>query len=52
MLQVDENPTFLRYDYPAFTAKDERLRRKPSNEPFYTSASQIYSGGSEDPYRY
>ncbi|KAI1724122.1 hypothetical protein Ddc_05328 [Ditylenchus destructor] len=48
--RVDENPTSnQRYDYPTFSTK-ERSRKPNTTEPLYTSASQIYSGGSEDPY--
>ncbi|KAI1712138.1 hypothetical protein DdX_09680 [Ditylenchus destructor] len=48
--RVDENPTSnQRYDYPTFSTK-ERSRKQNIAEPLYTSASQIYSGGSEDPY--
>ena len=49
IVQVDENPSSLRYDYPTFSGKVRN--RRPVQEPFYSSASQIYSGGSEDPYR-
>lgn len=62
--KVDENPASQRYDYPTFRTKiiastsaaaaaAAKQRKLPSNteEPLYTSASQIYSGGSEDPYR-
>uniref|UniRef100_A0AC35GXX7 Uncharacterized protein n=1 Tax=Panagrolaimus sp. PS1159 TaxID=55785 RepID=A0AC35GXX7_9BILA len=61
--KVDENPASQRYDYPTFRTKiiastsaaaaaAAKQRKLPSNteEPLYTSASQIYSGGSEDPY--
>uniref|UniRef100_A0A914YM17 Uncharacterized protein n=1 Tax=Panagrolaimus superbus TaxID=310955 RepID=A0A914YM17_9BILA len=63
--KVDENPASQRYDYPTFRTKiiastaaasTTSAKRKipPSTgnteEPLYTSASQIYSGGSEDPY--
>uniref|UniRef100_A0A915ETF8 Uncharacterized protein n=1 Tax=Ditylenchus dipsaci TaxID=166011 RepID=A0A915ETF8_9BILA len=50
--KVDENLPSLRYDYPTFSSR-ERTRKPVVHEPFYTSASlhsQIYSGGSEDPY--
>lgn len=48
--KVDENPSSQRYDYPMFRNKQGK-KKHPADEPLYTSASQIYSGGSEDPYR-
>uniref|UniRef100_A0A914D8P7 Uncharacterized protein n=1 Tax=Acrobeloides nanus TaxID=290746 RepID=A0A914D8P7_9BILA len=45
--KVDENPSTQRYDYPIFS---RGKKKKVVEEPLYTSASQIYSGGSEDPY--
>ncbi|KAH7696960.1 Protein F31A3.5, partial [Aphelenchoides avenae] len=41
------NGPALRYDYPTFGPRE---RHKRVEEPFYTSASQTYSVGSEDPY--
>ena len=54
--KVDENPASQRYDYPSFRTKimanaAKRKVNPGTDEPLYTSASQIYSGGSEDPYR-
>uniref|UniRef100_A0A0N5AP50 SH2 domain-containing protein n=1 Tax=Syphacia muris TaxID=451379 RepID=A0A0N5AP50_9BILA len=41
------NQSNRKYDYPTFTSQN---REGVSDEAVYQSASQIYAGGSEDPY--